>query len=154
MSFIVATKNHPDMIIKNIFKVILFVFAFNTAGFGQCTTFTKNKCLPKLKPYINSEQLCSTVLLSGDKTQLSSTFYFGDEYRILVCAAEELGKIQFNIKDEKNNILFTNKGYGVIMWDFNVENTQELTLEVITPPLANGETVEKSGCVSILLGFK
>jgi hypothetical protein len=142
------------MTTKNIFKTILLVLAFNTAALGQCNLFTKTKCLPKLKPYLNTQQLCNTVLLSGDKTQLTSTFYYGDEYRLLVCAQEVLGKIQLNIRDAQNNIIFTTKGYGTIMWDFNVESTQDLTLEVVTPPAAANETLDKSGCVSILLGFK
>ena len=110
--------------------------------------------MPKLKPYLNTQQLCNTVLLSGDKTQLSSTFYYGDEYRLLICAEEALGKIQLNIRDAQNNIIFTTKGYGVIMWDFSVESTQDLTLEIVTPPISAKETLDKSGCVSILLGFK
>jgi hypothetical protein len=138
---------------KNIFKITLLVLAFNTAAFGQCNLYNKTKCLPKLKPYLNTQQLCNTVLLSGDKTQLSSTFYYGDEYRLLVCAQEALGKIQLNIRDAQNNIIFTTKGYGLIMWDFNVESTQDLTLEVITPPVAS-DIIDKSGCVSILMGFK
>ncbi|MGQ0827408.1 MAG: hypothetical protein ACT4ON_03320 [Bacteroidota bacterium] len=142
------------MTTKNILKTILLVLIFNTAVFGQCNLFTKTKCLPKLKPYLNTQQLTNTILLSGDKTQLTSTFYYGDEYRLLICAQEQLGKIQLNIRDAQNNIIFTTKGYGVIMWDFNVESTQDLTLEVITPPLAANETIDKSGCVSILMGFK
>ena len=140
---------------RNILKiVILLVLAFNAGGFAQCNSFAKNKCMPKLKPYLNTQQLCNTVLLSGDKTQLSSTFYYGDEYRLLICAEEALGKIQLNIRDAQNNIIFTTKGYGVIMWDFSVESTQDLTLEIVTPPISAKETLDKSGCVSILLGFK
>jgi len=140
---------------RNSFKIIiLLVLAFNVTAFAQCNGFAKKKCMPKLKPYLNTQQLCNTVLLSGDKTQLSSTFYYGDEYRLLVCAQDELGKVQLNIKDAQNNIIFTTKGYGVIMWDFSVEATQDLTLEVVTPPLSGNESVDKSGCVSILLGFK
>jgi hypothetical protein len=139
---------------KNIFKIILLVLAFNTAAFGQCNTFAKLKCMPKLKPYLNTQQLCNTTLLSGDKTQLTSTFYYGDEYRLIVCAQEVLGKIQLNIRDASNNIIFTTKGYGTIMWDFDVESTQDLTLEVVTPPVTANDTADKSGCVSIILGFK
>ena len=40
------------------------------------------------------------------------------------------------------------------MWDFNLESTQDLTLEVVTPPSSDKEALDKSGCVSILLGFK
>lgn len=141
------------MTTKNILKITLLVLAFNTAAFGQCNLFAKSKCFPKLKPYLNTQQLCNTVLLNGDKTQLTSTFYYGDEYRLIVCAQEALGKIQLNIRDAQNNIIFTTKGYGMIMWDFNVESTQDLTLEVVTPP-ASGDGLDKSGCVSIIMGFK
>ena len=93
------------------------------------------------------------MLLNGDKTQLSSTFYYGDEYRLLISADDKLGKIQLNVKDLDGNVVYTTKAYGTIMWDFNVESTQDLTLEVITPQ-ATGEAEDKSGCVSIVIGFK
>ncbi|HEY0031477.1 MAG TPA: hypothetical protein VGC65_12005 [Bacteroidia bacterium] len=141
------------MTIKNIFRTLFLVLAINTAAFAQCNGFAKRN-ISKLKPYLNTQQVFSTVLLSGDKTQLSSTFYFGDEYRLLISAEDQLGKIQLNIKDAEGNVVFTTKGYGTIMWDFNVEATQDLTLEVITPPVAATEAVDKSGCVSIVIGFK
>lgn len=138
---------------KHILKAAFLVLVVNTVS-AQCSSFAKTKCLPRLKPYINSQQLANTVLLNGDKTQMSSTFYYGDEYRIMVCSDEKLGKIKLNIKDSEDNIVFTTQGYGNITWDFNVETTQDLTLEVITPPNTTGEALDKSGCVSILLGFK
>ena len=138
---------------KNIVKILFLLLAFNVSVFGQCNGFAK-KSISKLKPYLNTQQVFSTVLLNGDKTQLSSTFYFGDEYRLLISAQDQLGKIQLNIKDADGNVIFTTKGYGTIMWDFNVESTQDLTLEVVTPPAAATETVDKSGCVSIIIGFK
>lgn len=138
---------------KNIFRILFLLLAFNAATFGQCNGFAK-KSVPKLKPYLNTQQVFSTVLLNGDKTQLSSTFYYGDEYRLLISAQDQLGKIQLNIKDAAGNVIFTTKAYGTIMWDFNVESTQDLTLEVVTPPAPANETVDKSGCVSIVIGFK
>lgn len=141
------------MTIKNIFGILLLVLTVNTAVFAQCNGFAK-KSLSKLKPYLNTQQVFSTVLLNGDKTQLSSTFYYGDEYRLLITAEDALGKIQLNIKDIEGNVIFTTKAYGTIMWDFNVETTQDLTLEVITPPAPANETVDKSGCVGIVIGFK
>lgn len=142
------------MKIIRILKILLLVLIINSAAYGQCKGFIKGKCMPKLKPYLNTQQMCNTVLLSGDKTQLTSSFYYGDQYRIIVCADDALGKVQLNIRDVQNNIVFTTKGYGTIMWDFDVESTQDLTLEVITPPIPENETVDKSGCVSIILGFK
>ena len=125
----------------------------NTVGFAQCNGFAK-KSLSKLKPYLNTQQVFSTVLLNGDKTQLSSTFYYGDEYRLLITAQDQLGKIQLNIKDSNGNVVFTTKAYGTIMWDFNVESTQDLMLEVITPPAPVTQTEDRGGCVSIIIGFK
>ncbi len=141
------------MAIKKIFKIVFLVLAFNTASYAQCNGFAK-KSISKLKPYLNTQQVFSTVLLNGDKTQLSSTFYYGDEYRLLISADDKLGKIQLNVKDAQGNIVYATKAYGTIMWDFNVESTQDLTLEVITPEAVAGETVDKSGCVSIVIGFK
>lgn len=145
------------MILKSIFKILVVVLIFNTHSSAQCNAFVKMKCLPKLKPYLNTQQLANTVLLTGDKTQLTSTFYYGDEYRILICAQEALGKIKLNIKDASDKIIFTTSGYGMIMWDFNLEATQDLTLEVISAPLEEskgGDGLDKSGCVSIIMGFK
>lgn len=138
---------------KNIFRILVLVLVFNTASFAQCNGFGK-KSISKLKPYLNTQQVFNTVLLNGDKTQVSSTFYYGDEYRLLISAQDQLGKIQLNVKDIQGNIVYTTKAYGTIMWDFNVESTQDLTLEVITPPASEKETVDKSGCVSIVIGFK
>jgi hypothetical protein len=137
---------------KKIFGILLIVLAANTAGFSQCNGFAK-KSISKLKPYLNTQQVFSTVLLNGDKTQLNQTFYYGDEYRLLISADEKLGKIQLNIKDANGNVVFTTKAYGTIMWDFNVESTQDLTLEVVTPE-AKANQEDKGGCVAIVVGFK
>lgn len=142
--------------IKNICKLIVVAVIISSPAFAQCNAFSKVKCAPKMKPYINSQQLANTVLLTGDKTELSSTFYYGDEYRLIVCAQEALGKIKVNIKDANDKVVFTTSGYGVIMWDFNLEATQDLTIEVIAPQSDQkaADGLDKSGCVSIMMGFK
>lgn len=138
---------------KTLLKIIVLVLVCSSAGFAQCNGFAK-KSLSKLKPYLNTQQVFGTVLLNGDKTQVSSTFYFGDEYRLVISADDKLGKIQLNVKDAEGNVVYSTKAYGSIMWDFNVESTQDLTLEVVTPPAAEGITEDKSGCVAIIVGFK
>ncbi len=142
--------------IKTVFKLLILVLVFNTHSNAQCGSFTKNKCLPKLKPFLNTQELANTVLLNGDKTQLTATFYYGDEYRLLICAQESLGKIKLNIKDTNDKIIFSTSAYGTIMWDFNLESTQDLTLEVISAPVDDTQPggVYSSGCVSIMMGFK
>jgi len=136
-----------------ILRILFIVLIVNTASFAQCNGFAK-KSISKLKPYLNTQQVFSTVLLNGDKTQLSSTFYYGDEYRLLITADDKLGKIQLNVKDAQGVIVYSTKAYGTIMWDFNVESSQDLTLEVVTPEAAAGSTEDKSGCVAIVIGFK
>ena len=138
---------------KNILRILSIVLIFNTASFGQCNGFAK-KSFSKLKPYLNTQQVFGTVLLNGDKTQVSSTCYFGDEYRLLISADDKLGKIQLNVKDANGLVVYSTKAYGSIMWDFNVESTQDLTLEVVTPEAAAGQTTDNSGCVAIIVGFK
>ena len=143
------------MKIKNIVKLffIVAIISIPAWGMAQCSGFAKNKCLPKLSPYINSGQMYNTTLLAGDRTELSMTFYAGQNYRILVCAQKELGEVLFKLKDGNNNIFFSNKGYGKL-WDFNVQTTSELIIEVTTPPSAPDVTLDNSGCVAILVGFK
>lgn len=136
-----------------ILRILFIVLIVNTASFAQCNGFAK-KSLSKLKPYLNTQQVFSTVLLNGDKTQLSSTFYYGDEYRLLITADDKLGKIQLNVKDAQGVIVYSTKAYGTIMWDFNVESSQDLTMEVVTPEATAGSTEDKSGCVAIVIGFK
>ncbi|MBL0328204.1 MAG: hypothetical protein IPP64_01985 [Bacteroidetes bacterium] len=136
-----------------ILRILFIVLIVNTASFAQCNGFAK-KSISKLKPYLNTQQVFSTVLLNGDKTQLSSTFYYGDEYRLLITADDKLGKIQLNVKDAQGVIVYSTKAYGTIMWDFNVESSQDLTLEVVTPEATAGSTEDKSGCVAIVIGFK
>jgi len=142
------------MSIRNVFRVFFFFFLL-TAGqqvFSQCQGYAKSKCLPKLKPYINGGQLYNTTLLSNDHTELTMTFYSGQNYRVLVCAQKDLGEISFKLKDSDNNVIFSNKGYGNF-WDFNVQTTQELTIEAVTPPGDPSATLDKSGCVAIIVGF-
>lgn len=148
------------MTIKHISKFVPALALVLFAGYtnAQCNLFGKLATF-KLKPYVNTSQVYTATLLNNDKTQLNMTFYYGDEYRLIVKADDVLGKVQLNIKDANNNIVFTTKGYGLIQWDFNVENTQDLTLEVVTPPAppaADGsiDKMDKSGCVAIVVGFK
>jgi hypothetical protein len=139
---------------KNFALVFALCFAVFFQAPAQCNLYGKTKCLPRLKPYLNTEQLYNATLLPGDRTRLRMTFYYGDEYRIIICGQEALGKMQLNLVDKDNNVLFTSTGYGTLQWDFNVQNTQDLTLEIMTAPSAKEETFEKSGCVSIVVGFK
>jgi hypothetical protein len=131
--------------------VALFSFADSNA---QCKGFVK-KQIPKLAPFIHNGQINSSVLLSGDHAELTLTFYSGQTYRIMVGAQETLGDVYFVMKDAAKGQLFSSKDQGKTdYWDFTVESTQQLTIEVMVPDVDAPSGLVPSGCVSILVGFK
>ncbi len=125
-----------------------------TGAFAQCKGFVK-KQIPKLSPFIHNGQVNSSVLLSGDQAELTLTFYSGQTYRILVSSDDKLGDVYFIMKDANKKQLFTSKDMGKSdYWDFSVESTQQMTLEVVVPNVDSPSGQYPSGCVSILVGFK
>ena len=139
--------------IKKILFLIAIIFSLQATVFGQCKTFTKNECHPKLSPYIYNGQLNSALLNECDIAELMITFYSNQDYRIVVCGAEELGEINFVLKDASGNVLYTNADHDMTdHWDFHTKSTQQLSIEV-SVPVTSEEELYKSGCVSILVGF-
>lgn len=123
-------------------------------SFSQCKTFTKNECKPKLDPYIYNGQLNSAVLNEGDVAELMLTFYSNQDYRIVICAAEDLGKVAFRLVDAEGQAVFSNEDHNMTdTWDFRTKSTQQLVVEVSVPETAKEGELAKSGCVSILVGF-
>ncbi len=141
---------------KKIVKILVVVVAclmVQNAAVAQCKTFIKNECKPKLDPYIYNGQLNSAVLNQGDIAELMLTFYSNQDYRIVVCA-DGLGVVNFRLLDLTGKELFSNANHGNIdYWDFSTNSTQLLTVEVSVPENTTNED-SKSGCVSILVGFK
>ena len=122
--------------------------------FAQCKGFVK-KQIPKLAPFIHNGQVNSSVLLSGDQAELTLTFYSGQTYRILVSNQEVLGDVYFIMKDADKKELFNSKTAGKSdFWDFSVESTQQMTVQVVVPNTDTPSGLVPSGCVSILVGFK
>lgn len=122
---------------------------------AQCKGFTKKVCMPEIDPYIFNGQLNSAVLNEGDIAELLLTFYAGQNYRVLVCAQEELGDLEFKLLDTEYNVVFDNKEHkNTNSWDFASNTTQQLIVQVMVPEhKGNNGDVAKSGCVSILVGF-
>lgn len=120
---------------------------------AQCKAFIKNECKPKLDPYIYNGQLNSAVLSQGDIAELMLTFYSNQDYRIVVCA-DDLENVEFRLLDLTGKELFSNTNHNhTDFWDFSTNSTQLLTVEVSVPENTTGG-YPKSGCVSILVGFK
>lgn len=136
--------------------VAIGIIAFSTtSAIAQCNTFVKKKCMPKISPFTQNGQMNTSTLSSGQKTSLNLTFYSGQDYRVLVCAQEELGDVTFKVMDLKHKIIFdSEKNDRPDFWDFKVKNTQQFIVEVQVPESESTSSVLPSGCVSIMVGFK
>ena len=111
--------------------------------------------MPKIQPFTQNGQVNTTTLTAGQKTSLNLTFYSGQDYRILVCAQEQLGDVSFVVKDMQKKVVFDSKKNDLPdFWDFKVKNTQQFTIEVQIPDSESTSSVLPSGCVSIMVGFK
>ncbi|MBR3568954.1 MAG: hypothetical protein IKO46_01115 [Salinivirgaceae bacterium] len=137
----------------SVLSVAALCLAVNFGAQAQCKTFIKNECKPKLSPYIYNGQMNSAVLNQGDFAELMLTFYSNQDYRIVVCS-DGLGDVTFRLLDLQGKELFTNADHNYTdTWDFSTNSTQLLTVEVSVPENTTDEE-PKSGCVSILVGFK
>lgn len=142
---------------KRILLPISFFFASAcfTQLHAQCKTFTKKECMPLLKPYIHNGQMNNITLFPGEDASLVQTFYSGQNYRIRLCAQENLGdSVYFKIITEDGQLVYTTRNEDVLYWDFNVAHTQNLKITVVAPNVKAINGIEQNGCVAILVGFK
>lgn len=140
--------------LKGCVAICIITFSA-TLAVAQCNTFVKKKCLPKISPFTQNGQMTTSTLSSGQKTSLNLTFYSGQDYRILVCAQEELGEVTFKVLDMNHKVIFdSQKNDYPDFWDFKVKNTQKVIVEVQVPESESSSSVIPTGCVSIMVGFK
>lgn len=138
---------------KKALFAIFFVFV-SFYGFAQCDQFVKQECLPQLGTFTDMGKKNLAVLLPGDTAQIGVTFYKAHQYRIVVCAQASLGKVRFRLMTRNGNVLFDSKAHNdPSYWDFNVEATQNVVIQLIVPMVAPNQ-VAQTGCVSVLIGFK
>jgi len=146
------------MKLKNTLSIFLFFTAIGvvTQVDAQCKRFTQKNCLPALSPYTNNGQINSTTLYEGDSASMNMTFYSLLEYRLMVCTHPILGEgAFFRVKDDDGEILYSSEGKSPNYWDFRVNSTQDLRIDVVIPEDQERVTdMPPSGCVSIVLGFK
>jgi len=148
-----------------LFRKITLI-AFITIGFfglsnnssAQCKSYTKKHCLPSLSPYIHNGQLTSAVLNPGDLADIEMTFNAGKEYRLLVCNQEQIGNVQFKVLDQSRKVIYeSNTEETNSFWDFKVENTQQLIVQLVIPKIEKSNqrnNLVPNGCVALLVGFK
>jgi len=149
------------MEMKKILHIgLLFLFLVPTIAQAQCRSHAKRQCLPALAPYIHSGQLTTATMFEGDEAEVILTFNGGQEYRILMCAEEMLGDVEFRILDMDRNVLYKNREDEndetlERMFDFKVGATQQFIIQIEVPKAEDKmHDIEIMGCISLMVGFK
>ena len=138
--------------------IVLVSFVFTIEANAQCKKYTKKYCLPSLSPYMHNGQLTSAILNPGDSADVAMTFNAGKEYRILICAQDQIGKVQFKVLDKSRKVLYkSNPEESNPHWDFKVINTQQFIVQLTVPAMEKSNqknNLVPNGCVALLVGFK
>ena len=117
-------------------------------SYGQCGELA-NKCAPRIKPYKSDGQFHRALLLEGETAEFETTFYAGNEYKIVGCTGPHSDTIEFSVYDSRYNLLFSNLDFEMPQeWEFNFNATDKYIIQ------ANLTEGTGSGCAVILIGFK
>mgnify|MGYP006099674771 FL=1 len=139
---------------KNLSLIILLSLLIPLGINGQCRGFTKKNCRPLIEPYTHNGQMNSAVLFPGDSADIMLTFYSEQQYRLVICAEEQLGDVSYTVSDIERNLIFDSKDSDSKVFDFKVESSQQLVISVGVPKSEHTHEIDFQGCVAILVGFK
>lgn len=137
--------------------IIILLASFTSFVSAQCKGFAKEKGKLILNPYLHDGNYHAAILVEGEEADLYKTCYADQQYRLVVCGAENLGTIEFKVIDANKNVLFDNTQHNnVKFWDFKLESSQQLRIVVKVPANAQKKTDAdiNTGCVAIMFGFK
>ncbi len=135
--------------------ILWLLFLGNLAVNGQCINFAKNVGKDYLGDYIHDGNYNATVLEEGEKAELYKTFFSGQNYRVAIAKVEQLPDIHFRILDKEGNVLFDNMKHDYrLVWDFKVETTQMLIIELNVLECETEDEHLVNGCVSVLFGLE
>ncbi len=137
------------MTIKNIIITLGFL-GFIMSSYAQCDTEAKLCDRYFDKTFISDGQEYRALLHSDQEAEFKATLFGGNEYRMVSCSGEVAGELIFTLNDKEGNELFNSGDYGnAPYWDFNVENTTEVTINAKLD-----QNKKSSGCAVVLIGFK
>lgn len=139
---------------KPIIGVIFVLSIFNVVHTcAQCKTFTKKHCIPQVSPYIFNGQYNGDVFVPGGAAEMQMTFQKGLKYKILICHQEVIKKVRFKVLNTNRTVLFDSYEEGQNFFEFQVESTQDLIIQVFAMAQNNPNNIVPAGCVSLLVGF-
>lgn len=139
---------------RNVFGALMAVLVTVTAH-AQCKTYTKKTVMPLLEDFTHNGQYSGAVMYEGEEATLVQTFYSHQNYRLIVALEESISALgYFEILDYKGQLVYSSKDKKTNKFDFNVESTQQLKVRVVVTKTTANIELRKSGCASILVGFK
>lgn len=142
---------------KRIVRTVLFLsisFITTLSAYSQCNDLAKKKCIPTLKPYLSNGQMNTSELMPGEKTEVDINLNKGLSYRLLICTDSYGENTTYQLSNNSGFVLTNDTMTKEITFkDIQVDRSQTLTLTLQSPEAKN-TTTEKSGCVTVLLGFK
>lgn len=123
---------------------------FSTNIHSQCDTIAVACQNYISQNYISDGQVYRALLSGDDVAEFETTLFGGNTYRIAACSGLDDSNLIFKLSDKERNILFSNADYDKSpYWDFHVENTMPVTIEVLLDT-----TRKDSGCAVVVIGFK
>lgn len=133
-------------------SIILSAIAlmFTTTSNAQCDSIAV-ACQDFIsKNYISDGQVYRAILSGDDVAEFQTTLFGGNTYRIAACSGTSDSNLIYRLSDQEHNILFNNTDYDKSpYWDFSVENTVSVNIEVLLD-----NTRKDSGCAVVVIGFK
>jgi hypothetical protein len=137
-----------------LISIAVCMLVLPTALNAQCKQFAKNTCKAGLDPYQHDGNYHAALLIEGEEAELYKTFYSDRNYRIGVCGAPNLLKIEFKVIDSRSGkVLYDNSLHDFEWkWDFKLDSSQQLKIMVkVQMPDGNVDEPEE-GCVAIMFG--
>jgi hypothetical protein len=143
-------------IMKNLSIIFLFfAFAMPVSSLAQCKGFTKKKCAPLLEDYIPAENYNSLQMFDGEEAELHLVFVENNDYRIAICSHPILGDINYEIKTEQGELVYSNAdNKDNKIFDFSTTSTEKLSVIISIPKSESSTGMVQPGCVSIMVGHK
>ncbi|MFK7756750.1 MAG: hypothetical protein AB8B53_07445 [Flavobacteriales bacterium] len=137
---------------KSIIKLALITLTICLAqiALAQCDTEAQVCDRHFSNEFISDGQEYRALLHTDQEAEFNSTLFGGNTYRMVSCSGETPGDLIFSVKDKEGNELFSSaEYYNAPYWDFNIENTVDVTINARLD-----QNKKESGCAVILIGFK
>ena len=157
---------------RKILNILVLSLILPIIAQAQCKEYIKSIAPEAVEPYVMDGNFFSPVVYEGEEIVLTRTFLAGQKYKVAVLGMDLFEK-QITVKDADGFIVFKNykirksekaeyytdyEGYkmpclGSHFWEFELEESQNLTIIVQLERKARRRKDRLRGCLGIVIGF-